>query len=52
MFTKGCSGSFLFRLDLELLRKLVSGSVQKPGHFQFLQVTQDLKKIKNPKHIF
>ena len=46
MSTKGCSGFFLFRLDLELLRKLVSVRVQKPGHFHFLQITQDLNKIK------
>ena len=53
MSTKGCSGFFLFRLDLELIRKLVSVSVQKPGHFQFLQITQDLNKIKEKsKHPF
>ena len=53
--TKGCSGFFLFCLELELFAKikkdLVSTHSQKPG----LSITQDLSKIKkkkNPKHAF
>ena len=38
-----CVRDFFIYLDLVLLRKLVSVSVQKPGLFQFLKITQDLK---------
>ena len=51
MSTKGCS-KFLFCLELELFAKikedLVSTNSQKFG----LSITQDLNKIKNPKHPF
>ena len=43
MSTKGCSGFIVFRS--ELLIKLVSVSVQKPGLFLFWQIAQDLNKI-------
>ena len=44
--TKGCSGFFLFCLDLELFAKIEekpgSYTLNKPG----LSITQDLNKIK------
>ena len=45
MSKKGCSGFFLFYLDIELLIKFKKQ--------EFLQITQDLNKIKkNPAHPF
>ena len=52
MSTKGCSGLFLFCLDLELFTNLVSVNVQKPDLFFFWQITQVLKKKKNPENHF
>ena len=39
-------GVILCCLDLELLIKMISVSVYKPRHFRFLQIIQDLNKIK------
>ena len=52
MSTKGCVGFFLFCLDLDLLIKVYKTSVQKPGLFKFLQITQDINEIKNPTNRF
>ena len=35
-----------FFLDRKLLTKVSKTSVQKPGLFEFLEITQDLNKIK------
>ena len=46
MSTKAWLGFLLFCLNLELLIKMLKASVQKPGLFLFLQITEDLDKIK------
>ena len=37
---------FIFSLDLRLLMKLLETGVYKPGLFNFLQIAQDVNKIK------
>ena len=54
--TKGCSGFFLFWLDLELFAKitgnLVSTHSHKPGFLLFHNKSRSKLNKKNPKHAF
>ena len=52
MPTKRCLGYFLFCLDLELLMKIVSVIVQKPGYFEFAINSRSKPNKKNPEHPF
>ena len=52
MSIKGCTGLFLFCLDLELFAKIKKDQVSAHSFFTFLLITQDLNKIKNPEHPF
>ena len=53
MSTKGCAGTFLFCLDLELSAKIKKDLVSTYLLFTLVLITQDLNKIlKNPTHPF
>ena len=53
MSTKGCSGFFLFCLDLELIVKIKKDLVSTLSFFILSLIAQDLNKIKkNPAHPF
>ena len=46
MSTKGCSGFFLFCLNLELFAKIKNTWFPQTRYFTFLLIIQDLNKIK------
>ena len=52
MSTKGCSGFFLFYLDLELFAKIKKDLVPTHSQKPFLLMTQDLNKIKKSRAPF
>ena len=53
MPTKGCSGFFIFCLDLELFAKITKDLAFTNSFFTFLLITQDINKTKkNPEHPF
>ena len=51
MSTEGCSGFFLFCLDLELFAKIKKDLVSAHSFFTFI-INSRSKQKKNPKHLF